>query len=67
MKRLKPHRFKGTALLEIGFSTVKQIATPKGFLAIMNKRMELNQEKAGRETGHVVIPAWWQLLQRMQC
>ena len=51
MKRLKPHSFKGTVLLEICFSTVKQIAIPKGFLAIANKRMDLNQEKAGAGGG----------------
>lgn len=43
-------------MLEIRFNTVKkQTAIPKGLRAIMNKRMELNQEKPGgknRTFGH---------------
>lgn len=67
-KRFKPQDFKGTVLLEMRFNTVKkQIVIPKGFLAITNKRMELDQEKPRGKTGHLVITAWWQLAQRMQC
>lgn len=67
-KRFKPQDFKGTVLLEMRFNTVKeQIVIPKGFLAITDKRMELDQEKPRGKTGHLVIPAWWQLAQRMQC